>query len=72
MESMNEIDKYSSYNRMDDFLMDTLEGVETLDECLHTPDLLIYMGAKETNEGIVNLYKCTCGKQIEELYISDQ
>lgn len=38
------------------------------DVCMHTPDLLHFITWDSSNDKIVHIYKCNCGKTIEEIF----
>ena len=46
---------------------DALEGIHAEAECIHTPDMLEFLGMEQSNAGIVLHYKCSCGQEIDEV-----
>ncbi len=70
MESIERITKDQAYDRQDDFLQDALEEIRCDNECFHTPDQLDLIGMNEDDHGIVQYFKCSCGKKIRELFRS--
>jgi hypothetical protein len=53
--------------RQEEHAWDALEGIKAEEECIHTPDMLEFVGMEQSKAGIVLRYRCSCGKEIEEI-----
>ena len=53
--------------RHEEHAWDALEGIKAEEECIHTPDMLEFLGMKQSNAGIVFHYICSCGQEIEKI-----
>ena len=53
--------------RQEEHAWDALEGIHAEAECIHTPDMLEFLGMEQSNAGIVLHYKCSCGQEIDEV-----
>ena len=54
--------------RQEQFLMDSLEGVEEEDFCEHTPDKLDLLDTDYQGDKIIQHFRCRCGKSVKEIY----
>ena len=54
-------------DRQDEFLLDAIGDIK-VDQCEHTPDLWQKIDHIDDGDQIVNVYKCKCGKTVEEIF----
>jgi len=57
-------------DRNTEFLMEALEGETHPGEesCFHTPDLLVHINSEYDDDVITEVFKCRCGKKVEDVY----
>ena len=53
------------YLKREEHLWDELECIKAEEECIHTPDMLEFLGMEQSNTGIVLHFKCSCGREID-------
>ena len=54
-------------DRQDEFLSDAIGDIKA-DQCEHTPDLWHQIDHIDDGDQIINVYKCKCGKTVEEIF----
>lgn len=51
--------------RQEEHAWDAIEGLDSCEKCLHTPDKLNFVGMEHSSAGIILHFKCNCGQEIK-------